>query len=130
MFRNKKMPECLDNNEEAENIEECFLCQEIVKVCEYSKHLEKQHGVIFGVKEIKKAGEKYQKCPSNEEPDHETGEVEPEIVRTDADTVREMVEMKYLSNKKRIRLRSPRQRLFSRKYKVLLNEEQELPTQS
>ena len=133
IFMKKQMPDCLDNNEEAEHDEvDCFLCQEklIVKSCEYSKHLEKQHGVIFGVKEIKNAGEKYQKCPSSEEPDHETGEAEPEIVRTDADTVKEMVEMKYLSNKKRIRLRSPRQRLFSRKYKVLLNEEQELPTQS
>ena len=125
MFRKKESTSnCLDNNEEEEITEvACFLCQEIVKVCEYNEHLEKQHGVIFGVKEIKMAGDKYQKCPSNEEPDHETGEVEPEIVRTDAETVKEMVEMKYLSNKKRIRLRSPRQRFFSKKYKVLLNEQ-------
>ena len=83
------------------------------------KHFE----VIFGLREIMKAGEKYQSIHPNEDPYHETGEAEPEIVRTDADTVREMVEMKYLSNKKRIRLRSPRQRLFSKKYKVLLNEQ-------
>ena len=123
MFRKKRI-HCLENNEEAEiNEVDCFLCQEIVKVCVYNKHLEKQHGVIFGVKEIKKAGEKYQKCPSNKEPNHETEGVEPEIVRTDADTVKKLVEVKYLSNKKRIRLRIPRQRLFSKKYKVLLNEQ-------
>ena len=56
MFRKKKMPEeCLDTNEEAEIKEvDCFLCQEklIVKVCEYNEHLEKHHGVIFGVEEI------------------------------------------------------------------------------
>ena len=116
MFRKKKI-QCLESNEEVD----CFLCQEIVEDCEYNEHLEKQHGVIFGVKEIKNAGEKYQKCPSNKEPDPETGEAEPEIVRTDADTVKELVEMKYLSNNmKRMRLRSPRQ---SRKYKVLLNEQ-------
>ena len=78
MFRKKKVHECLDNNEEAENNEvDCFLCQEklIVKSCEYSKHLEKQHRVIFGVKEIMKAGEKY--ILPDEEPDHETEEAEP-----------------------------------------------------
>ena len=129
MFRKKKIPECLDNNDEAENDEvDCFLCQDIVKRCEYNKHLEKQHGVIFGAKEIMKAGEKYQSTPPNEEPDHETWEAEPKVIRTDADTVKELVEMKYLTKKSKIRLRSPRQRLFSRKYKVLSNEEQELPT--
>ena len=48
----------------------CFLCQKklIVKSREYSKHLEKQHGVIFGVKEILKAGDNY--FLPNEEPDH------------------------------------------------------------
>ena len=95
MFRKKKI-QCLESNEEVD----CFLCQEIVEVCEYNEHLEKQHGVIFGVKEIMNAGEKYQKCPSNKEPDPETGEVEPEIVRTDADTVKELVEMKYLTKKR------------------------------
>ena len=52
------------------------------------------------------------------------------MITTDADTVKELVEMKFLTNKRKIRLRSPRQRLFSRKYQVLLNEQQELPTQS
>ena len=126
MFRKKKMPECLDNSEEVEHDEVgCFLCQEklIVKSCDYSKHLEKQHGVIFGVKEIMKAGEKYQSILPNEEPDHEIEEAEPEIIRTDADIVKELVEMKYFTKKRRIRLRSPTQRLFSKKYKVLLNEQ-------
>ena len=92
MFRKKKIPEGLDNNEEAENnVVDCFLCQEklIVKSCEYSKHLEKQHGVIFGVKEILKAGDKY--FLPNEEPDHETMEAEQEV-NTDSDTVNELVE--------------------------------------
>ena len=127
----KKMPECLDNNEEEENNEVgCFLCQEKlnVKSCEYSEHLEKQHGVIFGVKEIMKEGDKYQSIPPSEETGHETGKAEPTLCRTDADTVKEMVEMKYLTKKSKTRLRSPRQRLFSRKYKVLLNDQQEHPT--
>ena len=88
------------------------------------KHFE----VIFGLREIMKAGEKYQSIHPNEDPYHETGEAEPKVIRTDADTVKELVEMKYLTKKSKIRLRSPRQRLFSRKYKVLSNEEQELPT--
>ena len=124
ILRKKNMPEFLDNSEEAELDEvNCFLCQEklIVNSCEYSNHLEKQHGVIFGVKEIMKAGEKYQSIPSNEEPDHETGEAESNVFRTDAETVKELVEMKFLTKKRKIRLRSPRQRIFSRKYKVLLN---------
>ena len=117
LFRKKKMSKkCLDNYDEAENNEvDCFLCQEIVKSCEYSKHLEKQHGAIFGLKEIMKAGEKSQSSPLNEE-QPETEEAEPNKVRTDADTVKEMVEMKYLSMKRKIR--SPRKRLFSRKYKI------------
>ena len=122
MLRRKRTPEFLDNSEEAENNKvDCFLCKEklIVKSCEYSKHMEKQHGVIFGVKEILKTGEKYQ----NEESDPETEETEPEIVRTDADTVKEMVEMKYLTKKRKIILKSPKQRKFSRKYKVLFNEQ-------
>ena len=90
MFRKKKSTsEFLENSEEEENDEvDCFLCQEklIVKSFEYNEHLEKQHGVIFGVKEIMKAGEKYQSIPPNEEPDHETEEAEPEVIRTDADT--------------------------------------------
>ena len=130
MFRKKKIPECLDNNEEAEHYEvDCFLCQEklIVKSCEYSKHLEKQHGVIFCVKEIMKTGEKYQSIRHDEVPDHEA---EPKVIRTDADTVKELVEMKFLSKRRKIRLRTPRERLLSRKYKVLFNEQQELPTKS
>ena len=101
-WKKKETSVCLDNNKEAENNEvDCFLCQMIVDDCEYKKHLEKQHGVIFGMKEIMGVGEK---SPYNEEPDHETGEAQPVIVRTDADTVKEMVEMKYLTK----RIRSPR----------------------
>ena len=56
VFNKRKMPECLDNNKEAEiNEVDCFLCKEILKSCEYDKHLKKLHGVIFGVKEIMKA---------------------------------------------------------------------------
>ena len=79
MFRKKKMSECLDNNEEAEIKEvDCFLCQEIVNSSEYNKHLEKQHGVIFGVKEIMKEGGKYQSFQPDEEPGH--GEEELKII--------------------------------------------------
>ena len=99
-----------------------------MKSLEYKRHLEKHHGVIFGMKEIMKEGEKNQSFPPNEEPDQETRQPEPKTFRTDADIVKEMVEMKYLSKRRTMRLRSPRQRLFSRKYKVLSNEEQELPT--
>ena len=99
MFRKKKMPEFFNNNEEAENKEvECFFCQQklIVKTCEYRKHLEKQHGVIFGVKEIMKVGE------------------EPQVMNTDADIVKELVEMKFLKNKRKIRLNSQRQRFCTK----------------
>ena len=58
MFRKKKSTRnCLDNSEEKANNEvDCFLCQGVVRRCEYNEHLEHQHGVIFGVKEITKAG--------------------------------------------------------------------------
>ena len=97
MFRKKKMPDCLDNNDEVD----CFLCQEFVKSCEYDKHLEKLHGVIFGVKEIKKVGERFQSFPPDKEPVHETAEAELKV-KTDADTVKELVEMKYLAKRRKI----------------------------
>ena len=53
----KKTPECLDNDTEAYEVD-CFLCQDQLKSCEYNKHLEKQHVVIFGVKDIEKAGKR------------------------------------------------------------------------
>ena len=34
---------------------------------------------------------------------------EPEVIRTDADTVKELVEMKFLAKKKNTRLRTPTQ---------------------
>ena len=122
---NKRTPECLDNNTEAEiNVVDCFLCQEqlIEKSCEYDKHLEKQHGVIFGAKEIKKAGGKVESVPISEEYNNEIDPVEQTVNVTDADTVKELVEMKYLPKKRKIRLRTPRQKLFSRKYQVLIEE--------
>ena len=95
-WKNRK-PECLDSNAEAETSEvNCFLCLEkvIVKSCEYNNHLEKQHGIIFGVKDIKKADK------SKKEPDLGYGKAEQEISsRTDADTVKELVEMKFLPKK-------------------------------
>ena len=117
--RNKRTPECLHNNTKAETNEvDCFLCQEIVKSCEYDKHLEKQHEVKFGLKEIKKAGEKNEIVPK-EEPNNSNEEAERDINKTDADTVKELVEMKHLS-KKRI---SPTERFVSRKYEVLVEKE-------
>ena len=84
----------LDNNKDAESKQlDCFLCQKIVKSCNYNNHLEKQHGVIFGENKIKEAsGKKYQLVPPNH---HETRIAEPKIIRTDAETVKELVEMKY-----------------------------------
>ena len=102
MFRKKKVPDSLKNNEEEEiNEMDCFLCQEKlnVKSLEYTKHLEKQHGVIFGVKEIMKEGGKYQSFQPNGEPGQ--GEGELKFIRTDADTVKEMVEVKYLKKKRK-----------------------------
>ena len=69
----KIMPACLDNKAEADK-EDCFLCQEQLESCEYNKHLEKQHRVIFGVKDIKKARKKYESDPPNIEPDYEDEE--------------------------------------------------------
>ena len=34
--------DCLDNNAEVDELD-CFLCQEQLKSCEYSEHLEKEH---------------------------------------------------------------------------------------
>ena len=96
----KKTPECCCNNgnAEAETTEvDCFLCQEKLKSCAYSKHLEKQHGVIFGVNAIKKASE------SNNEPCHRNAVAKLERDRTDADIVKELVEMRDLSENREIR---------------------------
>ena len=56
----------------------------------------------------------------NTEPYHKNDEAEPGKIRTDADIVKELVEMKHLPKKKKIR--TPAQRLFSRKYHVLIEE--------
>ena len=44
-----------------------------------------------------------------------------EIIRTDADTVKELVEMKFLKKERKVGLRT--QRLFSRKYQVLIDND-------
>ena len=36
----------------------CFLCHEVIEGCEYNIHLETQHRVLFGVKEIMNSSEK------------------------------------------------------------------------
>ena len=56
-WRKKRTNECFDNNEEVHEVD-CFLCQDQLKSCDYNKHLEKQHVVIFGVKDIEKAGKR------------------------------------------------------------------------
>lgn len=77
LHRKRRSHECLDNNAEAEK-EDCFLCQKQLESCEYNNHLEKQHRVIFGVKDIKKAGKKDESDPINKEPDYKNEEAEPE----------------------------------------------------
>ena len=42
-------------------------------------------------------------------------------IRTDADTVKELVEMKFLKKERKVGLRT--QRLFSRKYQVLIDND-------
>ena len=60
------------------------------------------------MKDIKKASKKYESVPStsNTEPGHEIEEAEPDTTRSDADTVKELIEMKYLPKKSKIRLRT------------------------
>ena len=119
----KKTPQCFDNNAEAETNElDCFLCQKIVDDCEHDMHLEKHHRVLFSLKEIKKASKKDESVALHGNPDHQNEETELEVIRTDAVTVKELVEMKYLPKKKKIKIRTATQRLFSRKYKVLTEE--------
>ena len=114
--REKRTPECLDNNAEVDGVD-CFLCQKQLKSCEYNVHLEKQHGVIFGVKDIKGASKKYESVPVTEMPDH-NNEEDLEISRTDAVIVKELVEKKFSTKKRKI---GPR-RLFSKNYQVLIEE--------
>ena len=48
---------------------------------------------------------------------------DPEVIRTDGDTVRELVEMKFLSKKRNKRLRTPTQRFFSRNPQVFIDND-------
>ena len=68
------------------------MCQDklIANSHEYEKHLEKNHGVMFGLNEIKKAGKKDEVFPPKEEPKTENEEAEQEMIWI------ELVEMKYL----------------------------------
>ena len=50
----------------------------------------------------------------------ENGEAQLEINRKDADTVKNLVEMKYLPKKRKIRPRTPEQRLLLRTYQTLI----------
>ena len=123
------MSGCLSNDAEAETNEvHCYLCQEQMKGCGYRRHLRNQHGVLFGMKEIMKSGGEitnkiYNNSSSAEEPRLRGENEEVEIFKTDADTVSEIVEMKYFHKKRKIRLRTPSQKIFSRKYKILNEEE-------
>ena len=131
IFIRGKTTDCLDNNEEAlhSNVI-CFLCQEkLICVEDYNNHLEIQHKLIFGVKEVRELIERYDGTFSCiDEQSHENEEVKPEIKQTDADTIKDIVEMKYLSKKRKIRLRTPSQKIFSpRKYRILIEEVSLLP---
>ena len=55
---------------------------------------------------------------------HEDDKRQPDIIRTDADTVKELVEMRFLTKKRQIRLRTTPQRLLSRKYRVLIEDKE------
>ena len=70
-----------------------------VKCCGYNNHTERRHEAVFCVKDIKNASK------SNKDPIQRHEEIEPEITRTDADTVKELVEMKFLPKKRKIRPR-------------------------
>ena len=48
---------------------------------------------------------------------------ESEVTKRDADTVKELVEMKFLAKKRNIRFRSPTQRFFSRNSQVLIDND-------
>ena len=48
---------------------------------------------------------------------------EPEVIRTDAETVKELVEMKFLAKKRKIRFRSPTQKLFAENSPILIDND-------
>ena len=48
---------------------------------------------------------------------------EPEMITTDADTVKELVELKFLTKKRKIKLRTPQQRIVSRECEVLIDND-------
>ena len=47
-------------------------------------------------------------------------EIEPERITMDADTVKELIEMKFVTKQRKIRFRSPQQRIVSRECEVLV----------
>ena len=75
-----------------------------VRSCEFNTHAGKNAG------------------RSNKEPDHESENAELEINRTDAETIKELVQMKFLPKMMKLRFSTHSQRLFSRKYQVLIEE--------
>ena len=48
---------------------------------------------------------------------------EPEVISTDADTVKELVEKKFLAKKRNIRFRSPTQKLFVKNSPILIDND-------
>ena len=48
---------------------------------------------------------------------------EPEVISTDADTVKELVEKKFLAKKRNIRFRSPTQKLFAKNSPILIDND-------
>ena len=50
-------------------------------------------------------------------------EREPEMIMTDAETVKELVEMKYWTKKRRIRYGTPQQRIVSKKCEVVVDND-------
>ena len=45
------------------------------------------------------------------------------MITTDADTVKELVELKFLTKKRKIKLRTPQQRIVSRECEVLIDND-------
>ena len=121
IFKKKeRRSECLDNNKDID----CFLCQEklIMIGWEYENHLVSQHKAIFGLRDIKKLGEKTNFLSNKETNEIETEKDKSDIFRTDADIVKELVEIKYLQKKKVFKITTPTLGIFSNKYKVLKEE--------
>ena len=89
IFKRKKGSyDCLENEHNDFNEVCCFLCQEKLifkSLEEFNNHIENQHRVSFGVKEIKKSGEKYFHHPNKKHLTENT-----EIIGIDEDSMEEL----------------------------------------